>query len=461
MNEELNDQSRSAKNETSWKSLPPIRSDDGERLLAHMEQFVRLVRKVPNGELICNFKESFERGDYAMLRNSIGSVHTSLTAPQRREVFAATQELSEQAQVGMEGAAERINLLCDEPGAQIVNGLLDPKKPDDVKFFEEGIGRFARALHLYLMQECPGEKTIRDRRFEQAEMQQALVHQAGQEKTSCQFMGPKGVVPELDDARRDELIVQLQQLYPQVKATDFIVETYHTQGTNEGVKSIDTVVWTITFNGKKLHYQYVVNGSIEEMETSTASSIRFTWSVGRGTLGVFCEDVEHCAELARFFVTIGMQGRGDFRHMPIWEFDLTGFSKPAMLTRLKTHRIEGIEGMEIRALTLFKPEIKTLCLQGKNINRRVENALVLKRHRHEDRDIYEVARRHHRIHDLSGYVVSQVKLGIRIAKTATRSAHSVSVHMSIPNGFSDQSKTKQDSALILKQLMVVGCARAV
>ncbi|MDI9234642.1 hypothetical protein [Limnohabitans lacus] len=152
------------------------------------------------------------------------------------------------------------------------------------------------------------------------------------------------------------------------------------------------------------------------------------------------------------FRDIGMGGGSDIQKMPIWEFDLTGFSTPAILSRLKINRIEGIEAIEIRSLTVFKPEIKSVFSQGREINRRIENALILKRHRFESRDIFEVADQIHRISDLSGYIVAQVKLGIRVSKTPNRSAHSVSVQVSMPNGFSDESKTKVDSALILRQL---------
>jgi hypothetical protein len=262
----------------------------------------------------------------------------------------------------------------------------------------------------------------------------------------------------LDDERKDRVIQRLLSMFPSVKEPDIVVDVFETSTTVDGVKVPDSVVWAITFNGKNVHYQYVANGEVEEVETAAASCIRFNWSVNRGTLGVYCEEMELRSELAMMFRDIGMSGQEDIKQMPIWEFDLSGFSTPAILPRLKIHRIDGIDAIEIRALTLYKPEVRSCTSHGREINRRIENSLVIKRHRFEERDIYEVAKQIHRINDLSGYVVSQVKLGVRIARTSKRSAHSVSVQVSIPNGFADESKTKSDSALILQQLLAVGCA---
>jgi hypothetical protein len=89
----------------------------------------------------------------------------------------------------------------------------------------------------------------------------------------------------------------------------------------------------------------------------------------------------------------------------------------------------------------------------------VENALLIRRHRFEERDIYLVARETHSLPDLTEYVVQQVKLTIRIAKTLHRKAHNVSVQITAPNGFSDSRLTKDDSELVFAQLMRLDCAR--
>lgn len=434
-------------------------SDKGSERLPHMEQYIKLVRKIRIGAMVSQLVESVSGQKLQELHAVIAVAGAGLSLKQRDRIFQETATLSSQTQAHLEAAAERINLLCDEYGAQIVSEFLDPDEPVDAALLQQQTSKYCRALYLYLRQEHSTDGAARDLRFEQAELRNELVQQAGQQKFSSHFLGPKGVVPVLDDDRKSRVVKHLLTLYPGMKESDIVVEAFHSAVLVNGEKQTDSVVWSITFNGKQVHYQYVANGEVEEVETVAASCIRFDWSVSRGTLGVYCEEIDHRSELAMMFRDIGMGGGSDIQQMPIWEFDLTGFSTPAILPRLKINRIEGIEAIEIRSLTVFKPEIKSVFSQGREINRRIENALILKRHRFESRDIFEVADHIHRISDLSGYIVAQVKLGIRVSKTPNRSAHSVSVQVSMPNGFSDESKTKVDSALILRQLQAIGCAR--
>ncbi len=436
-------------------------SDSGEKLLSHMEAYVKLVRKVNEKDLINRFLESLVGDPIPALHEDVDDERNLSDASRRLRIFIETTLLTDVIQHRLENASERINLLCDDSGSQIVSSLLNLSDAYEKYLSCNGVGRFSRALYLFLDQEYPTSESLGHRRFEFAESKQSLVHQASQVQTSCLFMGPKGIVPRFDEGIRKKMIDRLSSLYPQVKKDDVVIETYKTFDVKESEKLVDLVTWTVTFNGKHERFQFVSNGTIEEIEQSTASYIRFNWSVSRGTLAVFCEDFEHSSELAKLFLDIGFGDSVDTSDVSIWEFDLTGFARSEILTRLKTLRIDGIEGMDIRSLTLCKPEIKSFHMNGREINRRVENALVIKRHRYEERDIYEVARKHHRLSDFSGYVVSQVKLGIRMAKTKSRSAHSVSVQMSRPNGFSQECHTKEDSALILKQLMLVGCARQI
>lgn len=458
MNNKIKSDTESAlQNDTVSKPVQRSR-DSGGVHVPHMEQYIKLIRKVRHGKLVCQLIESIDSTNIPSLSQAIGDVDVGLSLKHRNLIFQQTSMLSEQMQAQLESTAERVNLLCDESGAQIVSEMLDPLVQADSTVLGQDSNRYTRALFLYLRQEVPSVDWPRDNRFEQAEIRHVLVQQAGQQRYSSHFMGPKGIVPVLNDERKILVIQRLLSMYPNVKESDIVVEDFETWTMVDGVKVPDSVVWAITFNGKNVHYQYVANGEVEEVETAAASCIRFNWSVNRGTLGVYCEEMEFRSELAMMFRDIGMSGHEDIKQMPIWEFDLAGFSTPAILPRLKIHRIEGIEAIEIRSLTLYKPEVRNCVSQGREINRRIENSLVIKRHRYEERDIYEVARQIHRIPDLSGYVVSQVKLGVRIARTSKRSAHSVSVQVSIPNGFSDESKTKTDSTLILQQLLAVGCA---
>ena len=85
--------------------------------------------------------------------------------------------------------------------------------------------------------------------------------------------------------------------------------------------------------------------------------------------------------------------------------------------------------------------------------------LVIRRHRFEERDIYATASEVHGLDDLTGYVIQQVRLTMRIAKTLHRKAHNVSVQITAPNGFNDRRLTKEDSETVVAQLIRLDCAR--
>ena len=216
---------------------------------------------------------------------------------------------------------------------------------------------------------------------------------------------------------------------------------------------------TAKFNGTEVHYQRITNGEVQDVESPAVTDVRYSWNAVTGELSVYCDDVEVRPELAALFRDVVLGGDGDIRSMPMREFDLMGFSTPAMLKRFKKDRIEGIDSIEIRHLVVAKPELRQVNLSGKTVERRVENALLIRRHRFEERDIYLVARETHSLPDLTEYAVQQVKLTIRIAKTLHRKAHNVSVQITAPNGFSDSRLTKDDSELVFAQLMRLDCAR--
>jgi hypothetical protein len=103
--------------------------------------------------------------------------------------------------------------------------------------------------------------------------------------------------------------------------------------------------------------------------------------------------------------------------------------------------------------------VRQTTLKNRLIARRVENPLLIKRDRFEDRNIYEVAGTVYPLVDLTNYVVKQVKLTFRIAPTAHRKAHDVTVQITTPNGFNDGKLTRADSELVFAQLMQLDCAR--
>ena len=439
---------------------PRVRtSDNGSEVLPHLEHFVRLTRKVQRPGLVCNLLEVTTGQAMPTLHALADAPEGSFPLASRNAVFAVVAELSYANHAVIERAAERVDLLCDEFGTLAISDLLDINDNDDAAIIEEPTDKFSRALYLYLRQEHPGAGCAKDDRFDHAEMRQVMLHQSLQERYSSHYLGPKGVVPKFDDMAESALKQRLVVIFPNIKVEDILVERFERRDLSHPEKPVLLVTWSATFNGTQVHYQQVTNGMVEDREVQAASSVRFEWQSAKGTLGVYCEDNEVRPELAAVFRDVALGGNGDITSMPIREFDLMGFCTPAMLARFRKDRIEGIESMEIKTLVVSKPEVRQAVVRGRTIQRRVENALVIRRHRFEERDIYATAREVHGIDDLTGYFVQQVRLSMRIAKTAFRKAHNVSVQITAPNGFNDQSKTDVDANLIFAQLMRLECAR--
>ena len=195
------------------------------------------------------------------------------------------------------------------------------------------------------------------------------------------------------------------------------------------------------------------------MDDSSTVYVRYSWHTSKGELSVFSDDETVRPELAKAFRDVVLGGDGDIHSMPMREFDLMGFCTPAILARFKKDRIEGVEFIDIKHILIANPEVRQITLKNRPIARRVENPLLIKRDRCEDRNIYEVAGTVYPLVDLTNYVVKQVKLTFRIATTAHRKGHDVTVQITTPNGFNDGKLTKVDSELVFSQLMQLDCAR--
>lgn len=99
-------------------SKPVHRSrDSGGVHVPHMEQYIKLIRKVRHGKLVCQLIESFDAAKVQSISQAIGDVDEGLSLKHRNLVFQETSKLSEQMQAQLESIAERVNLLCDESGA--------------------------------------------------------------------------------------------------------------------------------------------------------------------------------------------------------------------------------------------------------------------------------------------------------------------------------------------------------
>jgi len=442
-------------------SPPRLRAtDNGAEVLPHMEHFVRLTRKVQRPVLLGRLLDTANGGQAIPTVRALTDASTaSLLLASRNAVFVAVAALDHKVQAVVERAAERVNLLCDEFGALAITDLLSPIDDEDAEIAAEPSDKFSRALYLFMRQEYPLDGCAREGRFEHAETRQVMLQQSSHERYSSHYLGPKGALPQLCEQAQSTLKKRLTLIFPSIKEEDILVDVFERreQSHVESVVTIFTI--SATFNGKQVHYQQVANGMVEEHEVPAASSVRFEWQPPRGTLAVHCEDQEVRPDLAALFRDVVLGGSGDITSMPIREFHLMGFCTPAMLARFRKDRLDGIEFMEIKTLVVTKPEVRQVVVRGQTIQRRVENALVIRRHRYEERDIYATASQVHGMDDLTDYVVQQVRLSMRIAKTAYRKAHNVSVQITAPNGFNDQSKTDADAALIFEQLVRLDCAR--
>lgn len=445
--------------EQAPKKRRPRGKDNGPSLLPHLEHFIQMTRKVKRPALIGRLLEGCAGGTLPAIRAVTDAAKEGLSIPLRDALFTAVAELDHATQARVERAAERVNLLSDEYGALAVSDLLDMNEPGDAHILDAPTDRFSKALYLYNCQEYPGQGQQRDDRFDHAEARQAMLQQMKSEKYSSLYLGPKGAQPELGAAAEETLKRRLTELFPHILAEDILVESFEQRDVGQAEKPVVLYTLTAMFNGKLIHYQQIANGMVEDHDEPAVTNVRYAWHATRGELAVFCDDEEVRPELAKLFRDVVLGGDGDIRTMPMREFNLMGFCTPAMLKRFKADRIDGIESISINSLVVVKPELRQFSQRGKLIQRRVENALVIRRHRFEDRDIYATASEVHGLDDLTGYVIQQVRLTMRIAKTLHRKAHNVSVQITAPNGFNDRRLTKEDSETVVAQLIRLDCAR--
>lgn len=433
--------------------------DKGPEILPHLEHFVQLARRVQRPALLRALVEGVIGSPLAPLRELTEDANGSLPIPSRNAMFAVVAGVAHADHARIERAAERVNLLCDEYGTLAAGTLLDASNPHDADILESPTDKFSRSLYLYLRQEFPTGKEDCDNRFDHAETQQAMFQQSQSNRYSSHYVGPKGAQPKLPDAAEQALRRRLKELFPKINPDDILVEHFEHRDPTKAGNPIAIYTLTAKFNGKEVHYQRIADGEVQDIESPAVTDVRYSWHTGKGELSVFCEDLEVRPELAKIFRDVVLGGNGDIHSMPMREFDLMGFSTPAMLKRFKVDRIEGIDSIEIRQLVVAKPELRQVSLRGRTVERRVENPLTIHRHRFEERNIYVVAREVHSLPDLTEYVVQRVKLTMRVAKTVHRKAHTVSVQITAPNGFADSRLTKDDSVMVFDQLMRLDCAR--
>ena len=431
------------------------RSDNGSATLAHMENFVRLTRRIKRTALLDQLV-AYANATAVMAASSTVDNDGSgkaLSLALRDALFARVAELESAAQLRLEQAAERVTLLCDEFGALAVAHLLDPRHPEDAQILAAPTDKFSRALYLYLKQEGPVAGN-EDRRFDHAEARQEMLSHAQSEKYSSHYLGPKGAQPQLD-AHSDELLKsRLAALFAPIDAKDIVIERFVRRDEN----AIVLYTLSASFNGSRVHFQQVTDGEIRDHDEPAVTNLQYSWQPDKGTLGVYCDVKTARSELAAIFRDVMLRGNGDIRSMPMREFDLVGFSSATMLERSKIERIEGVDSISIQHIVVAKPQLRQMVVRGKEITRVAKSDLRIRRHRFEDRNIYQIVS-DNKMGDLADYQILGVRLSFGLARQSHRRAHSTSIEITVPNGFSDRSKTGEDSEIILAQLTRLGCAR--
>lgn len=444
-------------------------ADGGPCILADMEHFVWLVRKVKNISLIRRLFKNEGIHVPEELAALMDKAKAVLPPRVRNKVFSLIAGTSPVTRQRLERIAERIALLDNEHGRQAVLSLLNETEPRDMVALEKHGDAHGRALHLYIEQEYPEKGEQYGARFDQAERVQTMYRQWKSENTSSHYRGPAGQTPVIDETMKARIKEKILLLYPKAPCDDIIIEQFTRRGvkharnvdggTDDSRVTLDTI--TVTFNGSEAHYKKVEHGEVVSHDDLAALSIKYSRDPSSGIISVFSDDREIRRDLAAMLRDVVLCADADIADMPMFEFDISPFVSPAILDSLKTNKIEGIESIRIQHLKIDKPH---LCqsieeANGHETAQQLSCPLTIGSDRRDTRDIYTIAREAHDKDDLSGYELAQLKLVMRIARNAYRRAHNVAVQLTAPNGFNDDSKTEEDRRLVMRQLEKIGIVR--
>ena len=430
--------------------------DIGEELLQHLEQVVILVRRTKRSALLRSLIEKV-CGVQVYLEGRSDDAEGSVPLPVRNALFMQLASLPSSSQRDLQRAAERILLLAsDEFGVQAVKEMLDPGSPADASVLAPPTDKLSQAIYLYLCQEFPD--ALRDPRFDHAEVRQEMLRERLNRRYSSHYVGPKDVQPKLGPEMDTLLLDRLYALFPEVDKDNMLVEIFLRRERNEPDAPIVLYTLRASFNGSHVHYRKVQGGEMIDHDDAAVTCVEFAWQPGKGTLSVYCEDKEVRPELTKVFRDVVLGGNGEIGAMPMREFDLTGFSSPAMLDRIRRERRDGIDSITIQEVVIAKPRICSAVVRGKPINRVAYSDFRIRKHRYDSRDIYAIAGDDGHFDDLTAYEIVRVKIAMQVGRTAFRRSHPVTVEITAPNGFSDRSKTEEDAELVFGQLERLGCA---
>lgn len=432
--------------------------DNGPAILPYMQYFVQLVRKVQRAELLKTLIEKCHASSLSELSFLNEFVFGPINPAIRSRIFTAVASFSYSVKHNIECIAERVILLCDSYGMLAIEEQFDPRCTEDITFLTLPSDIFSRALYLYLSQEFSHFAAIKKQRFDHAEARQEMLRQGHSEQYSSHYLGPKGIEPQTSSEIDAHFCENLAQLFSGIDAENILVETYVRREVNQPEQPITLYILKAMFNGTPLRFQKIINDEIVDLNESIVTQIEYAWQPTKGILSVYCDDSEIRSELAILFRDTILVNQTKMCAMTMREFNLLGFSSPAILERIKTNRIDGIENIAIQDIVIAKPKIHHIHLSGKTINCTITNDLHLRRHPFDNRNIYEIAQEYGRIADLSRCEILKVTLSMRIARRRHRNAHNVSVEIVAPNRVNDRSQAKEDRELILHQLEKLGCA---
>jgi len=447
-----------AQKQPKTRSTKPRQVDMGPQTLPTMEHFIQLVRKVHSTELIRSLLESASKSPAPITAALISGSAGSMPIESRNAVFAEVAAMPVSIQIEIEDASERVGLMCDEYGALAVGELLVDEDFKEPSLLQTSTDKFSKALYLFLQQEYWQAKTSQPGRFDHAEARKEMIQRSKSENQSSHYLGPKGVNPKLDDELEAALKQRLSELLVNIKPHEMLVEQFVQRDFTQVDQPITHYTLSVKFNGAHINWVRLEGKEVLDDVLPAFQNLKFSWQITKGALSVFSDDVPIRPRLAAIFRDVVLGGNGSIESMPVREFDLMGFSTPAMLDRFKKNRIAGIDEISIQHLVVTRPEMKMVQFKGKSVQRLVENSLVIRLHRWEDRDIYARAK-DDLSEDLTAYVITQVKLRMVVSKSSQRRAHNVSAQITAPNGFNDSGKTKADTELVFAQLMSLGCAR--
>lgn len=250
--------------------------DQGPDLLAHMEHFVKLVRRARRPALLQALLDQ-TAGCPAPVA-ALGEAAGPIPVASRNAVFAAVAELSIAAQARLERAAERIVLLCDESGALAMGEVLDDSSlaaTDNGASMPVPDDKFTLALWLYLRQERAAAS--KDRCFDHAETRQEMLRQAQAGKYSSHYLGPKDVQPLLDDDTQAALRAGLVAMFPHIDPEDIVIEAFVRRDAAQPGEPVTLYTLSALFNGKRVHYQQLDDGEVVERDEPAVTQVRFAW----------------------------------------------------------------------------------------------------------------------------------------------------------------------------------------